>query len=132
SAQLIFNETDGVERTACNKTVILPCYVANLKEHDSSVMFVTWKKQGKRIFSFDGARQQFFRDPAFPSANLVSQENLSKGIASLMLNSAEADAGNYSCEVTESSREGVTRVELRNGSVVSCDEEKPPTPKDKC
>ncbi|NXL65225.1 CD47 protein, partial [Chordeiles acutipennis] len=116
SAQLLFNETDGVERTACNKTVILPCYVANLKEHNSSVMFVTWKKQGKRFFSFDGARQQFFRDPAFPSANLVSQENLSKGIASLMLNSAEADAGNYSCEVTESSREGVTRVELRNGS----------------
>ncbi|KFQ34286.1 Leukocyte surface antigen CD47, partial [Mesitornis unicolor] len=114
SAQLIFNVTDVVERTICNKTVILPCYVTNLKENNASVMFVTWKKQGKRIFSFDGGKVEFFKDPAFSSANLVSQADLPKGVASLTLNSAEADAGNYSCEVTESSREGETRVELRN------------------
>ncbi|KFM00613.1 Leukocyte surface antigen CD47, partial [Aptenodytes forsteri] len=116
SAQLIFSVTDVVERTDCNKTVILPCYVTNLKEDNANVMFVTWRKQGKIIFSFDGAKQQFFRDPAVPSANLVSQADLPKGIASLMLKSAEADAGNYSCEVTESNREGETRVELRNHS----------------
>ncbi|KAF1445650.1 Leukocyte surface antigen CD47, partial [Spheniscus mendiculus] len=116
SAQLIFSVTDVVERTDCNKTVILPCYVTNLKEDNANAMFVTWKKQGKIIFSFDGARQQFFRDAAVPSANLVSQADLPKGIASLMLKSAEADAGNYSCEVTESNREGETRVELRNHS----------------
>ncbi|KAF1648650.1 Leukocyte surface antigen CD47, partial [Eudyptes chrysocome] len=116
SAQLIFSVTDVVERTDCNKTVILPCYVTNLKENNSNVMFVTWKKQGKIIFSFDGASQQFFRDAAVPSANLVSQADLPKGIASLTLKSAEADAGNYSCEVTESNREGETRVELRNHS----------------
>lgn len=116
SAQLIFSVTDVVERTDCNKTVILPCYVTNLKEDNANVMFVTWKKQGKIIFSFDGARQQFFRDAAVPSANLVSQADLPKGIASLTLKSAEADAGNYSCEVTESNREGETRVELRNHS----------------
>ncbi|XP_076206559.1 leukocyte surface antigen CD47 isoform X4 [Aptenodytes patagonicus] len=116
SAQLIFSVTDVVERTDCNKTVILPCYVTNLKENNANVMFVTWRKQGKIIFSFDGAKQQFFRDPAVPSANLVSQADLPKGIASLMLKSAEADAGNYSCEVTESNREGETRVELRNHS----------------
>ncbi|NXH78032.1 CD47 protein, partial [Hydrobates tethys] len=116
SAQLIFSATDVVEKTDCNKTVILPCYVTNLKENNANVMFVTWKKQGKRFFSFDGAKQEFFRDPTVPSANLVSQADLPKGIASLTLNSAEADVGNYSCEVTESNREGETRVELRNHS----------------
>ncbi|XP_029875978.1 leukocyte surface antigen CD47 isoform X4 [Aquila chrysaetos chrysaetos] len=116
SAQLIFSVTDVVEKTDCNKTVVLPCYVTNLKENNANVMFVTWKKQGKVIFSFDGARQEFFRDPAVPSANLVSRADLPKGIASLMLNSAEADVGNYSCEVTESNREGETRVELRKHS----------------
>ncbi|NWZ46392.1 CD47 protein, partial [Haliaeetus albicilla] len=116
SAQLIFSVTDVVEKTDCNKTVVLPCYVTNLKENDANVMFVTWKKQGKVIFSFDGARQEFFRDPAVPSANLLSRADLPKGIASLMLNSAEADVGNYSCEVTESNREGETRFELRKHS----------------
>ncbi|KQK74116.1 Leukocyte surface antigen CD47 [Amazona aestiva] len=86
SAQLIFSGTDAVERTDCNKTVILPCYVTNLKENNTNVMFVTWKKQGKIIFSFDGRKQEFFRDPEFPSADLVSQADLPKGIASLMLN----------------------------------------------
>ncbi|KFQ66055.1 Leukocyte surface antigen CD47, partial [Phaethon lepturus] len=116
SAQLVFSVTDVVERTDCNKTVILPCNVTNLKENNASAMFVTWKNKGKIIFSFDGTRQEFFRDETVPSANFVSQADLSKGIASLRLNSAEADAGNYSCEVTESNREGETRVELRNQS----------------
>ncbi|NXS68217.1 CD47 protein, partial [Pandion haliaetus] len=116
SAQLIFSVTDVVEKTDCNKTVVLPCYVTNLEENNVNVMFVTWKKQGKRIFSFDGARQEFYRDAAVPSANLVSRADLPKGIASLMLNSEEADVGNYSCEVTESNREGETRVELRKHS----------------
>ncbi|NWX42629.1 CD47 protein, partial [Steatornis caripensis] len=116
SAQLVFSATDVVEKSDCNKTVILPCCVTNLKENSATVMFVTWKTQGKIIFSFDGGKQEFFRDPAFPSANFVSQADLPKGVASLMLNSAEADFGNYSCEVTESNREGETRVELRNHS----------------
>ncbi|NXK05402.1 CD47 protein, partial [Herpetotheres cachinnans] len=116
SAQLVFSVTDVVERSDCNKTVILPCYVTNLKENNANVMFVTWKKQGKTIFSFDGAREEFFRDPAVPSANLVSLADLPKGDASLVLNSADADVGNYSCEVTESNREGETRVELRSHS----------------
>ncbi|NXE78330.1 CD47 protein, partial [Cochlearius cochlearius] len=113
SAQLMFSPTDVVEITKCNKTVILPCYVTNLKENNASVMFVTWKKQKKSIFSFDGEKRQFFRDPTVPSANLLSQKDLPKGVASLILNTAEADAGNYSCEVTESNREGETTVELR-------------------
>ncbi|KAM6140614.1 leukocyte surface antigen CD47 isoform 2-T2 [Pterocles gutturalis] len=132
SAQLIFSVTDVVEKTDCNKTVTLPCYVTNLKENNVEAMFVTWKKEGKIIFSFDGANRQFYRDPTVPSADLVSQEDLPKGIASLTLDSTEADVGNYSCEVTESNREGETRVELRNLSVVSCGEENTPTPKEKC
>uniref|UniRef100_A0A8C4U884 Leukocyte surface antigen CD47 n=1 Tax=Falco tinnunculus TaxID=100819 RepID=A0A8C4U884_FALTI len=132
SAQLAFSVTDVVERSDCNKTVILPCYVTNLKENNANVMFVTWKKQGKTIFSFDGARAEFFRDPTVPSANLRSQTDLPKGDASLELNSADAEVGNYSCEVTESNREGETRVELRSHSVVSCGEEGTPTPEEKC
>ncbi|XP_071613745.1 leukocyte surface antigen CD47 isoform X2 [Heliangelus exortis] len=131
SAQLLFNVTDFVEITQCNKTVILPCYVTNLKENSTKVMFVNWKKQEKIIFSFDGEREQFFRDPSVPSANLVSQANLPKGTASLKLSSAEAEPGNYSCQVTESNREGETRVELRNISVVSCDDEYTSAPKEK-
>ncbi|NXS63070.1 CD47 protein, partial [Brachypteracias leptosomus] len=116
SAQLIFTATDVVERTACNETVILPCHVTNLQEQNAKVMFVIWKTQGKTIFSFDGARDELFRHPKVPSANLVSLTDLPKGNASLILNSAEAEDGNYSCEVTESNREGETRVELRNRS----------------
>ncbi|KAM7129771.1 leukocyte surface antigen CD47 isoform 3-T3 [Ciconia maguari] len=116
SAQLTFSITDVVEKSDCNKTVILPCCVTNLKENNTKVMFVIWKKQGKVIFSFDGARRQFFRDPAVKSANFVSEKDLPKGMASIMLNSAEADVGNYSCEVTESNREGEVKVELRSYS----------------
>ncbi|XP_051475394.1 leukocyte surface antigen CD47 isoform X2 [Apus apus] len=132
SAQLLFNVTDFVERTQCNKTVILPCCVTNLKENNTKVMFVTWKRQGKVIFSFDGEKNEFYRDQMVPSANLVSEANLPKGIASLTIKSAEAEAGNYSCQVTESNREGETRVELRNLTVVSCNEEGTPAPKEKC
>ncbi|XP_074754902.1 leukocyte surface antigen CD47 isoform X8 [Athene noctua] len=132
SAQLMFSVTDVVEKTECNKTVILPCHVINLKGNNANAMFVTWKKQGKRFFSFDGARQQFYRDPTVPSANLASLADLPKGIASLMLDGAEAAVGNYSCEVTELNREGETTVELRQRIVVSCDEESTPTPKEKC
>ncbi|KFU86426.1 Leukocyte surface antigen CD47, partial [Chaetura pelagica] len=114
SAQLLFNVTEFVERTQCNKTVILPCCVTNLKENNTKVMFVTWKRQGKVIFSFDGEKNEFYRDQMVPSANLESEVNLPKGIASLTIKSTEAEAGNYSCQVTESNREGETRVELRN------------------
>ncbi|NXX46647.1 CD47 protein, partial [Tricholaema leucomelas] len=115
SAQLILTATD-VEITDCNKTVVLPCYVTNLLEKNEKDMFVMWRRQGQVIFNFDGANQEVFRDPSVPSANLVSQADLPKGIASLMLNSAEAEVGNYTCQVTESSREGQVKVELRNRS----------------
>ncbi|NWW49209.1 CD47 protein, partial [Pedionomus torquatus] len=116
SAQLLFNATDVVKKTDCNKTVILPCYVTNLNENNPNIMFVLWKRQGQTIFSFDGARKEYFRDPSVPSANLLSEADLPKGVASLKLNSAEAVVGNYSCEVTESNREGETKLELKQYS----------------
>uniref|UniRef100_A0A8C8AQ86 Leukocyte surface antigen CD47 n=1 Tax=Otus sunia TaxID=257818 RepID=A0A8C8AQ86_9STRI len=118
SAQLMFSVTDFVEKTECNKTVILPCHVINLKANNANVMFVTWKKQGQGIFSFDGAKQQFYRHATVPSANLASLADLPKGVASLMLDGAEAAVGNYSCEVTELNREGETTVELRQRIVL--------------
>uniref|UniRef100_A0A8B9VD63 Leukocyte surface antigen CD47 n=1 Tax=Anas zonorhyncha TaxID=75864 RepID=A0A8B9VD63_9AVES len=76
-------------------------------------MFVAWKKQGIVLFSFDGAQQRVYRHETVPSANLLSQQDLSKGTASLKLKSSEAEDGNYSCEVTELNREGETKVDLR-------------------
>ncbi|NXT79292.1 CD47 protein, partial [Zapornia atra] len=116
SAQLAFSVTDVVEKTDCNKTVILPCHVINLKENNINVMLVTWKKEGKKIFSFDGSSLLSSNETAFSSARLVSQANLPKGDASLMLSSAQAEDGNYSCEVIESNREGETKMELRSRS----------------
>uniref|UniRef100_A0A8C3B9C6 Leukocyte surface antigen CD47 n=1 Tax=Cairina moschata TaxID=8855 RepID=A0A8C3B9C6_CAIMO len=113
SAQLVFSPVDFVERDACNTTVVLPCHVVNLKEHNDSNMFVAWKKQGTVLFSFDGAQQRIYRHETVPSANLLSQQDLSKGTASLKLKSSEAEDGNYSCEVTELNREGETKVDLR-------------------
>ncbi|NXS11276.1 CD47 protein, partial [Neodrepanis coruscans] len=116
SAQLILTGTDFVEKNDCNETVILPCYVTNLKENSENVMFVAWKTQGKVIFSFNGGTKEVYKDSAFSSAKLLSWADLGKGEASLVLKTAQAPAGNYSCEVTESNREGQTRVELRLSS----------------
>ncbi|NWI61809.1 CD47 protein, partial [Calyptomena viridis] len=116
SAQLILTGTDVVEKNDCNKTVVLPCHVTNLQLNNIKLMFVAWRTQGKVIFSFGGARNEFYNDPAFSSAKLLSQEELPKGVASLLLDTAEATLGNYTCEVTESNREGLIRMELRSSS----------------
>ncbi|XP_014802737.1 PREDICTED: leukocyte surface antigen CD47 isoform X2 [Calidris pugnax] len=133
SAQLLFNATDVVKKTDCNKTVILPCCVTNLNQNNIGIMFVKWKRQGQLIFSFDGRTRKYFRHPSMPSAVLLSEKDLTKGVASLELKNAEAEVGNYSCEVTESNREGETRFELKKYAVDSCGEEStPPTPEEKC
>ncbi|NXX74363.1 CD47 protein, partial [Urocolius indicus] len=114
SARLYFHTISFVERTACNRTVIIPCYVSNLQLFSVKYLFVTWKKDGNRIFAFDGSRNEFFRAPAYQSASLLPDKDLANGIASLKLKGTEAGVGNYSCEVTESNREGETTVELRS------------------
>ncbi|XP_027536785.1 leukocyte surface antigen CD47 isoform X7 [Neopelma chrysocephalum] len=116
SAQLILTRTDVVEKNDCNETVVLPCFVTNLRENNENVMFVTWKKEGKVIFSFHGGRKEFYRDGDFSSAKFLSQADLTKGVASLVLTTRQATVGNYSCEVTESNREGETKMELRQSS----------------
>uniref|UniRef100_A0A8C9FYI6 Leukocyte surface antigen CD47 n=1 Tax=Pavo cristatus TaxID=9049 RepID=A0A8C9FYI6_PAVCR len=131
STQLVFNAVEFVEKYACNVTVVLPCIVTNLKENNDSSMHVSWKREGQVIFSFNGPEQHIYRHESVPSANFLSKLELSKGIASLVLKSAEATDGNYSCEVTELNREGETKMKLRT-LMDSCDEEKPPTPVDKC
>ncbi|NXS17373.1 CD47 protein, partial [Mystacornis crossleyi] len=116
SAQLSLVGTGIIEKNDCNETVVLPCYVTNLKENNENFMFVTWKKQGDRIFSYHGGKKEFYINPSFSSARLLSQADLIKGVASLVLSSAQATVGNYSCEVTESNREGEIKMELRNSS----------------
>ncbi|XP_054019182.1 leukocyte surface antigen CD47 isoform X2 [Dryobates pubescens] len=113
SAQLALTTTD-VETTNCNKTVILPCYVTDLHENNEKTMIVLWALNEREIFSYEGANRTVFRDNAFPSANLLSPGDLLKGVASLTLSSAEAEVGNYTCQVTESNREGKIRVELKS------------------
>ncbi|NXK90794.1 CD47 protein, partial [Formicarius rufipectus] len=116
SAQLEVEGPSVVEKNDCNETVILPCFATDLTEKTESVMFVTWKKEDKVIFSFRGGKNRFHKDPAFPSANLAFQDELKYGVASLVLNTAEATVGNYSCEVTEANREGRVKMELRQSS----------------
>ncbi|NXH35002.1 CD47 protein, partial [Myiagra hebetior] len=116
SAQLSLVGTGVIEKNDCNETVVLPCYVTNLKESNDNLMFVTWKKQGDIIFSYRGGIKEFNTHPSFSSARLLSQPDLINGVASLVLSSAQATVGNYSCEVIVSNSVGETKMELKNSS----------------
>lgn len=116
SAQLILTGPGIVEKNDCNETVVLPCYVTNLNQKNEKDMFVTWKRQGVQIFSYHGGTKKLNILPSFSSARLLSPGDLVKGVASLVLDSAQATVGNYSCQVTESNREGEVKMELRSSS----------------
>ncbi|NXT13205.1 CD47 protein, partial [Prunella fulvescens] len=116
SAQLSVSGPSIVERNDCNETVILPCYATDLIQKNENIMFVTWQRQGIIIFSYHGGTKNFNTAPSFSSARLLSPSDLANGVASLVLSSAQATVGNYSCKVTESNREGVIRMEIRNSS----------------
>ncbi|NXN82134.1 CD47 protein, partial [Bombycilla garrulus] len=116
SAQLKLNGSAIIEKNDCNETVVLPCYVTDLNQNNENVMFVTWKKQGGTIFSYHGGNKEYNIAPSFSSARFLSHADLIKGVASLVLDSAQATVGNYSCEVTESNRVGEIKMELRNSS----------------
>uniref|UniRef100_A0A803WD72 Leukocyte surface antigen CD47 n=1 Tax=Ficedula albicollis TaxID=59894 RepID=A0A803WD72_FICAL len=116
SAQLILIGTSVIEKSGCNETVVLPCHVTNLRQKNENAMFVIWKKEGDTIFSYRGGNKKYNVDNSFSSAKFLHPENLTDGDASLVLSSKQAVVGNYSCEVTESNREGELRMELRNGS----------------
>lgn len=114
SAQLIFNVIKSVEYTVCNKTVIIPCFVTNVKATNISDMFVKWKFKGKDIFIYDGQNQNQMSPSSegFKSTEITPSELL-KGVASLKMDKSDACVGNYTCEVTELSREGETIIELK-------------------
>ncbi|XP_044526043.1 leukocyte surface antigen CD47 isoform X1 [Gracilinanus agilis] len=112
SAQLTFNSTRIVEKTICNETVVLPCIVSNLELRKLKAMYVKWKHKGKEIFTFDGVLNKSNSSDDFKSAT-IAFSHLTEGNASLQLKTSDAVRGNYTCEVTESNREGEIVVELR-------------------
>ncbi|KYO22516.1 leukocyte surface antigen CD47 isoform A [Alligator mississippiensis] len=113
SAQLLFNATKSVNLSTCNESAILPCIVNNLAFHSAGDMFVKWKFNGTEFFAFNGFSKKLRRSDKFSSANFTSEKDLPKGIASLSILAAQALPGNYTCEVTESNREGEIVVELK-------------------
>lgn len=112
SAQLIFNITKFAEYTTCNKTVVIPCLVNNVEAQNLKEMFVKWKFKDKDIFFYDGDKNESSPNSNFSSAFIVPEALLS-GIASLKMAKSHAVPGNYTCEVTELTREGETIVELK-------------------
>ncbi|XP_075398684.1 leukocyte surface antigen CD47 isoform X6 [Tenrec ecaudatus] len=113
SAQITFNATKFVEMSACNETVVLPCFPNNLEPKGLGDLYVKWKYKAKDFFVYEGNKDQAeITNSNFSSAQIVPTDLL-KGIASLKLKKSEAVLGNYTCEVTELSREGETILELR-------------------
>ncbi|XP_027625004.1 leukocyte surface antigen CD47 [Tupaia chinensis] len=112
SAQLIFNKTKSVEYTYCNDTVVIPCIVINVEAQSTSEIFVRWKFKGKDVYVYDGVANKSTISSEFPSARIAVSELL-KGDASLKMAKSDATVGNYSCEVTELSREAETTIELK-------------------
>lgn len=78
-------------------------------------MFVKWKLEGNEFFAFYGFETpvKTHKNISFQSAKFECLPKLSTGIASLTLSREEAIPGKYSCEVTESNREGVATVEVK-------------------
>ncbi|XP_016043193.1 leukocyte surface antigen CD47 isoform X1 [Erinaceus europaeus] len=116
SAQLIFNVTKSVEYTICNKTIVIPCLVTNVGAQNLNEMYVKWKFKGKEILIFDGAQKKTVTSKEYQSAK-ITPSDLLVGIASLTVDKSEAAVGNYTCEVTELSREGETLIELKYRTV---------------
>ncbi|XP_012588743.1 PREDICTED: leukocyte surface antigen CD47 isoform X2 [Condylura cristata] len=112
SAQLIFNITKSAEYTICNETVVIPCFVGNSGAKSLREIYVKWKFKGKDILIFDGEKESSITNNEFKSAK-ISPPDLLNGIASLKMDRSEAVVGNYTCEVTELSREGETIIELK-------------------
>uniref|UniRef100_A0A5F4W4Q4 Leukocyte surface antigen CD47 n=1 Tax=Callithrix jacchus TaxID=9483 RepID=A0A5F4W4Q4_CALJA len=114
SAQLLFNKTKSVEFTFCNETVVIPCFVTNMEAQNTTEIYVKWKFKGRDIYTFDGALNRSTVPSGFNSAK-IEVSRLLKGDASLKLDKSDATShtGNYTCEVTELTREGETIVELK-------------------
>ncbi|EPQ01905.1 Leukocyte surface antigen CD47 [Myotis brandtii] len=112
SAQLLFTTIKSVEYTNDNKTILIPCLVTNGGAQSLRELFVKWKFGNKYIFFYDGDKNESSPNSNFPSAYIVP-DALLIGNASLMMDKRDAVPGNYTCEVTELTREGETIVELK-------------------
>uniref|UniRef100_A0ABK0LLK8 Leukocyte surface antigen CD47 n=1 Tax=Rattus norvegicus TaxID=10116 RepID=A0ABK0LLK8_RAT len=121
SAQLLLSKVKSVEFTSCNDTVVIPCKVLNVEAQSTDEMFVKWKLNKSYIFIYDGNKNSTTREQNFTSAK-ISVSDLLKGIASLTMDTHEAVVGNYTCEVTELSREGKTVIELKNRPAFNTDQ----------
>ncbi|XP_021041104.1 leukocyte surface antigen CD47-like isoform X3 [Mus caroli] len=110
-AQLTFKNINSVKASNCSRVVLIPCYVSNIEAQDINELFLKWKFGQDIILVFDGHANKS-TTYTFPSAQIFTSEFL-KGNASLTLAKNEAKAGNYTCEVTELSREGKHTVELK-------------------
>ncbi|XP_057619660.1 leukocyte surface antigen CD47 isoform X2 [Chionomys nivalis] len=113
SAQLLFRKIKSVEYTKCNETVVIPCIVLNVEAQSTEEMYVKWKLNKTYIFIYDGSKNNSTVETNFSSAK-ISVSDLLKGDASLKMGRTQAVVGNYTCEVTELSREGKTVIELKH------------------
>ncbi|XP_075820252.1 leukocyte surface antigen CD47 isoform X3 [Microtus pennsylvanicus] len=113
SAQLLFRKVKSVEYTKCNDTVVIPCNVLNVEAQSTEEMYVKWKLDKTYIFIYDGSKNNSTVETNFSSAK-ISVSDLLKGDASLKMGRTQAVVGNYTCEVTELSREGKTVIELKH------------------
>ncbi|XP_059132927.1 leukocyte surface antigen CD47 isoform X6 [Peromyscus eremicus] len=112
SAQLLLSKVKSVEYTSCNETVVIPCIVLNVEAQSTEEMYVKWKLNKTYIFIYDGSNNNSTVETSFASAK-ISVSDLLKGDASLKMSKHNAVVGNYTCEVTELSREGKTVIELK-------------------
>ncbi|XP_036059290.1 leukocyte surface antigen CD47 isoform X5 [Onychomys torridus] len=112
SAQLLLSKIKSVEYTSCNETVVIPCIILNVEAQSIEEMYVKWKLNKTYIFIYVGSTNNSTVDTNFASAK-ISVSDLLKGDASLKMNKQHAVVGNYTCEVTELSREGKTVIELK-------------------
>ncbi|XP_062063730.1 leukocyte surface antigen CD47-like isoform X3 [Lepus europaeus] len=113
SSQILFNQMKYVEYTRCNKTVVIPCRAINVEAEKISELFISWKYKGNVILTFDGLLNMTTKFNNFTSAK-IDVSKLLKGDASLEMDMSDALLGNYTCEITELSREGQTTVELKH------------------
>ncbi|XP_034370751.1 leukocyte surface antigen CD47-like [Arvicanthis niloticus] len=110
-AQLTFKNISSVNVGCCSRDVLIPCYVTNMQAENINELFLKWKFEQSVIFIFDGPANKSTTSLQFPSAQISPSEFL-KGNASLKLARNDTKKGNYTCEVTELSREGKHTVEL--------------------
>nr|XP_051675038.1 leukocyte surface antigen CD47 isoform X1 [Oryctolagus cuniculus] len=113
SSQLLFNKMKYVEYTRCNKTVVIPCCAINMEAEKISELFIKWRYKGNVILTFDGLLNMTTKFNNFTTAK-IDVSKLLKGDASLEMDMSDALLGNYTCEITELSREGQTTVELKH------------------